>query len=361
MQILEKYHPAAIRIADQTDLISVIIAAYNAPDYIERAISSVRNQTYQNLEILVVDDGSTDDTGVICDRIACRDGRIRVIHKENGGLADSRNTGLAAAKGAYVAFMDGDDWVDPDMYEKMLATMKEQGANIAICRYRQVHRDYTEDLSVDRVVLFEGQEALQEYIRETKEYSIQNAAWNKLYKRETLNGIVFPARWYEDILFTTMALSRAERCVYLDTAYYNYIIDREGSYMNVRINEHTFTDQIPSYYDKTKFLQELGRPDLADTHDYFFFKRLLYFYEYVYGADMPQRGQYLEQLTQLIRDNREHYARAYGCAVADPRDYRKMKLFLKSPWLYIRRVQLDRKVIIPFKILIKKCLGKYKS
>ena len=359
MKVLEQYHPAKIYTDDQTDLLSVIIPAYNIADYIERGLDSVRNQTYRNLEIIVVDDGSTDDTGARCDRIASEDQRIQVIHKENGGPAEARNVGIVRAKGSYIGFVDGDDWVDPDMYEKMLGALKEQRADIAICRYRHVYKSYTEEKSVDRAILFEGQEALQYYVQETEEYAIQNAAWNKLYKREVLANITFPVgKWYEDIMFATMALSRANRCIYLDTACYNYIIDREGSIMNTQINPRTFTDQIPAYYEKTKFLKDLGRQDLADIHDYFFYKRLLLFYSQLEKLNIPERDEFLERLSQIIQENKDHYARAYSCSVADPRDYKKMKLFLKSPARYSRKIRLEERIVIPIKAKIKGILKK---
>ena len=359
MKILDRYHPARISIGQQTDVISVIVTAYNISEYIERGVNSIRAQTYQNLEIIVVDDGSTDATGEVCDRIAMKDGRVRVIHKENGGPAEARNVGTAQARGRYIGYVDGDDWIDPDMYEKMLGALKEQQADIAVCRYRQVYKTHTEDQSVDRAVLFEGQEALQYYVQETKEYAIQNAAWNKLYRREILTDIRFPVgKWYEDIMFATMALGCARRCIYLDTACYNYIIDREGSIMNTQINPRTFTDQIPAYYEKTKFLKELGRQDLADIHDYFLYKRLLLFYNQLYWSDLPDRDAYVEQIVQIIQEQKDNYAKAYGCSIADPRDYKKMKLFLRSPFCYRCKIRLEERVVIPLKVKVKRIIGK---
>lgn len=356
MKILEQYHPQ-IRPEDQTDLISVIVAVYNIKDYVRKGVDSVRAQTYRNLEILLIDDGSTDASGALCDQIASEDGRVRVLHKKNGGLSDARNAGLAAAEGSYICFVDGDDWIDPDMYEKMLGAMREQGADVGICRYRQVHREYTVDGSRDRVIVFEGQEVLRHYVQETKEYAIQNAAWNKLYKKEILTGLQFPVgKWYEDILFTTRALSRTECCIYLDTACYNYIIDREGSIMNAQIGPRIFTDLIPAYYEKTAFLEAQGWPDLAATHNYHFFRRLLLFYHQIEESDLADKEKYLARLTQIIQENREHYAAAFGGPTADPRDYRKMQLFLKSPARYSRRVRLEERMIIPLKSKIKHLL-----
>ena len=359
MEILEGYRPSGEAVCGQEDLISIVIAAYNIAEYIERGVASVCGQSYRNLEILVVDDGSTDGTGALCDRIASGDGRVRVIHKENGGLSDARNAGLAQARGDYIAFVDGDDWIDARMYEDMLSALKEQRADAAVCRYRQIYRDHTDDGSVDRAVVFEGQEALEQYVRETEEYAIQNAAWNKLYRREILDGLTFPTgRWYEDIMFTTVALSRVKRCIYLDTAYYNYIIDREGSIMNARINSRTFTDQIPAYYEKTAFLEKMGRRDLAEIHDYFFYKRLLLFYSLTERSQSEEKAEFLEKLTQIIRRDSSRYEKAFTCPAADPRDYRKMKLFLKSPARYSRKVRMEERWMIPLKAKIKGILKK---
>lgn len=357
MKIIEHYQAAAIPKENQKDLISVIVAAYNIEDYIEKGIASIQNQTYSNLEIIVADDGSTDRTGAICDKIAAKDERVHVIHKENGGPAEARNVGVAQAKGRYIGFVDGDDWIDPDMYEKMLSALLAYEADMAICRYRQVHKTHTEDASVDRAVLFEGQEALHYYVEENEEYAIQNAAWNKLYKKEILENVAFPVgKWYEDIMFATVVLSHAKRSVYLDTAYYNYIIDREGSIMNTQINPRTFTDQIPAYMEKTKFLKDLGRQDLADIHDYFFYKRLLLFYNQLKERKLNGRDTYLQEITDIIYCNRERVRQVFSCPTADPRDRKKAMLFLKSPKRYWYKVKWDNTVVIPLKVMVKSIL-----
>lgn len=355
MEILEQYRPPKIKEEEQTELISVIMAAYNIEAYIERGVRSVCGQTYRNLEIIVVDDGSTDDTGRILDKLAESDARIRVIHEENGGPARARNTGIAAAKGNYIGFVDGDDWIDSDMYEKLFAALKDKQANLAVCRYRQISRTETLDGSVDRAVLFEGQEALAAYVEEREEFVIQNAAWNKLYQRELLTEIFFPdGRWYEDIMFATKALARAGRCIYLDIALYNYIIDREDSIMNRRINPRTFTDHIPAYYEKTKLLQELGREDLALTHDYFFYKRLLLFYGDLSKTE-DSEGFRL-RLEEVLRRDRKRAESAFRTLSADPRDRKKLALFYRSPAAYCRKLRWDEQVVIPCKVWVKKLL-----
>ncbi|MFG6339750.1 MAG: glycosyltransferase [Lachnospiraceae bacterium] len=356
MEILKQYRPPKLHEDEQTELLSVIVAAYNIEAYIERGVRSVCEQTYRNLEIIVVDDGSVDATGRILDELAENDSRIRVIHEENGGLAHARNTGIAAAQGSYIGFVDGDDWIDPDMYEKLFSALKDKRADIAVCRYRQVSRTRTLDESVDRAVLFEGQEALAVYVEEREEFSIQNAAWNKLYRKELLIGNPFPeGRWYEDIVFATEALARAGRCIYLDIALYNYIIDREDSIMNCRINSRTFTDQIPAYYDKTKLLKELGREDLALTHDYFFYKRLLLFYWELSKAEDGET--YMLRLQEILEKDRKRAEEAFLSPIADPRDRRKLKLFYRSPNAYCSKQRWDEQVVIPCKVRVKRLLG----
>ncbi len=359
MEILMQYRPPELQEEEQTELISVIVAAYNIEAHIERGIRSICGQTYRNLEIIVVDDGSADATGRILDELAGNDARIQVIHEENGGLAHARNEGIARARGNYIGFVDGDDWIDPDMYEKLYVALRDQRADLAVCRYRQISRTRTLDGSVDRAVLFEGQEALEVYVEEREEFAIQNAAWNKLYRKELLEGNLFPeGRWYEDIVFATEALARAGRCIYLDIALYNYIIDREDSIMNRRINSRTFTDQIPAYYEKTRLLQKRGREDLALTHDYFFYKRLLLFW-----GDLSRSqdgGEYQLKLQEILERDRKRAEEAFRSPVADPRDEKKLKLFYRSPAAYCRKLRWNEQVVIPCKVKVKRLLGKYK-
>ena len=350
MKILPNYQYPSIPPERQSELISVIIPAYNIAPYLERGVVSVLNQTYRNLEVILVDDGSTDKSGQICDRLAEKDDRVIVIHKKNGGLADARNVGMEAAKGSFIGFVDGDDWIDTDMYERMLGAALAQQADMAVCRYRRIYGKQVEDASVDRVAVFEGQVALQYDVEEREEYDIQNAAWNKLYRRELLDKLRFPVgKWYEDIVFSAKALSGAARCVYLDSACYNYIIDREGSIMNVKINSRTFTDQIPAYWERSSFLRELGRRDLADIHDYFVYKRLLLFYNQLKKGREPDKKKYLKEITDIIYRNRGDYERIYRCSIANPNEKRKMDLFLKSPKLYWCVMCINEAVILPIK------------
>lgn len=127
--------------------ISIIVPVYNIEKYIVRCIESILNQTYSNLEIILVDDGSTDSSGGICDEYAKKDDRIVVIHKVNGGLSDARNAGLKVVTGDYIGYVDGDDWIDSTMYEDMLSVMEAKDIKLSICRYKKVFTGETIDNS----------------------------------------------------------------------------------------------------------------------------------------------------------------------------------------------------------------------
>lgn len=350
MKILEHYRPRPIPPEEQTETISVAVAVYNSDAFLDRSIRSVLNQTYRNLEVILVDDGSTDRCPQICDRYAAADPRVKVIHKKNGGLYTSRNAGIECATGTYLTFLDGDDWLDPEMYECMLSAMREQDAQLAVCRYKWVYQDGTVDRSTDRAAVMEGQELLAKYLEEDEAWQIQNAAWNKLYKRSILGDLRFPARWYEDMLYTPQLLAKPERSVYLDHAWHNYICDRSGSIMNRGVNPRIFSDLIPNLYDRSVYLRQIGREDLALLQDYFLYKKLLLFYTEVVRSRDPQRAEHLAWLEEKLREGEERYPAIFSIPQANPNVYRKMKLFLRSPGLYNAVMRLDDSFLIPLKV-----------
>jgi len=356
LKIIEHYQPQTIPVSEQTDKISVAVAVYNSEAYLDRTIQSILGQTYRNLEVILVDDGSTDGCPAICDKYAQADPRVKVIHKKNGGLFTSRNVGMEHATGEYLAFMDGDDWIDPEMYEHMLSALKEQDADLAVCRYKWVYQDETVDISTDKAVVFEGQEILGKYLEEDDAVQIQNAAWNKLYKRSILGDLAYPPRWYEDMLYTIQLLNLPAKSVYLDHAYHNYICDRSTSIMNKGINKRIFTDLIPNLYDRSSFLRSIGREDLALLQDYFMYKRLMLFYMQVYRSDDPLKKEHLAFLEEKIRAGKPVYEKIYSIPQAKPKEYRNIRLFLRSPRLFVLKMKADDAVVNPLKVKIYRML-----
>lgn len=333
-------------------LITVAVTCYNIKDYLARSVESVCKQSYSNLEILLVDDGSTDGSEKICDEYAKRDSRIRVIHKKNGGPSESRNMAIEQAKGEYVAFVDGDDWIDTNMYENMYLALQKGNADLAVCSYKQISVNYVQDTSTDTILYFERDEALESFIKEEEEVQIQNAAWNKLFKRELLKELRFPVgKLYEEIVFTTKLLHMARRVVYLNQCYYNYVVDRVGSIMNTGMNKRIFTDQIPLYYEKRKYLQSIERQDLVDIHNFFFYKRMLLHYLELKKTKPEEYKSYCKKIVKIIKEEKQYILEAYLSSVSSKNDAIKMKMFQINPWIYEGFVRMNERYLLPYKML----------
>ena len=329
-------------------IISVIVSVYNIEKYIARAVESVCNQTYQDLEIILVDDGSTDNSGIICDEFATKDSRIKVLHKANGGLSSARNEGVKIAAGEYIAFVDGDDWIEERMYEDMILAIQKYHADIAICNYKAVGKDNVSDTSTDKIAVFEGRETLKVFIEEDIRYQIQNAAWNKLYKRSLMGDLRFPeGKLFEDIVYTTKLLAKSQRCVYLDKAYYNYIFDRSDSIMNSKKVERLLTDQVPAYKEKGEFLLSIGEKELFLTHQFFFYKRMLLHYKEAKEKKPEGYEKFIRDLRKLICDKPVWEAfegKSKG-------EWLRMKLFTISPALYDAFTYVNENYILPNKMV----------
>lgn len=189
--------------------ISVIIPVYNVAPYLTRCLDSVVGQTYQNLEIILVDDGSTDGSGAICDGCASRDSRITVIHQKNQGLSAARNAGLERMAGELVGFVDSDDWIEPDFYELLERKMEDTQADIVTTGYYYTYRDKEIRCRMPAgSVTYLGQEGLRALSRG----ELYHVVWNKLYRRELFAGLPFAeGRTYEDVLISYRLLLRAKR------------------------------------------------------------------------------------------------------------------------------------------------------
>ena len=174
---------------EQNPLISVIVPVYNVEAWLPRCGDSILSQTYENLEILLVDDGSTDDSGLICEEYAKKDTRIRVIHKENGGLSSARNSGLDAASGEYIGFVDSDDWIEPEMYAEMLSLMLKSDAQI-VCAGRYDVAGGTGEKTVGLCPKRQEQVSGEELAGRIFLWDhCDSSACDKLYRRELFDGI----------------------------------------------------------------------------------------------------------------------------------------------------------------------------
>lgn len=248
-----------------TPLISVIIPVYNVEAYLDRCVESIVNQTYRNLEIILVDDGSPDNCSAMCDTWAARDSRIKVIHKENGGVTSARLRGVAEASGDWIAFADGDDFLEPWMYERLMKNALEHDADISHCGYRMVLpsgkvRDYYGT----------GKLAVQDQHTGVKDLLegriVEPSLWNKLFRRELLIGLEqkmdSSIRINEDQLMNYYLFRQAKRSVFEDVCPYHYIL-RPGSAANARLNIHQLED--PLKVKKILLRETEENPELCRT------------------------------------------------------------------------------------------------
>lgn len=225
----------------KTPLVSVIVPVYNVEACLPKCVDSILKQSYQNLEILLVDDGSPDNCGSICDRYAGMDTRIRVIHKENGGLSSARNTGLAVATGECIGFVDSDDWIEPDMYARMVSLLEAYDAQM-VCAGRY---DVDETTGAKTVGLCPAKEECitgEELAGRIFLWAgCDSSACDKLYRRELLQGFRYPeGKVCEDVPVTYRLALKAQRAVLCDKPLYNYF-HRTGSISKgFVISEKTF-------------------------------------------------------------------------------------------------------------------------
>lgn len=243
--------------------ISVIVPVYKVEPYLSRCLDSIINQTYRNLEIILVDDGSPDRCGEICDEYARQDSRIRVIHKANGGLSDARNHGIDVAIGDYIAFVDSDDYVATDMYEKMLARLELDNSDMVVCNYYRFDEGSAPPKDgyiqlPDRVLTQD--EAFDFYLQIGGDYV---SAWNKLYKRTIFDDLRYPVgKIYEDTFVIHEVLNRCARISHLNEQFYYYVM-RSGSILHATFSTKNL-DIGEAFINQYHFARRTNRQDFRN-------------------------------------------------------------------------------------------------
>lgn len=213
-------------------MISIIVPIYNVEKYLPQCLDSLISQTCRDIEIILVDDGSPDKCPEICDAYAKKDARIKVVHQINGGVSSARNTGLKASRGEYIGFVDPDDWVAPEMYEKMMEALADHKADLAICGYQYCHADGS--MIEERKYNRKPPEILsqKEMMRRCSDIppTIRHVVWNKLFRRKLLQDLSFQESLSasEDVKVLTEYLKKCQNAVFLHEPYY-YNRVRPGS------------------------------------------------------------------------------------------------------------------------------------
>ena len=247
-------------------LISVIVPVYKVEPYLCQCVDSILAQTYKNLEIILVDDGSPDRCPQICDDYAKKDERIRVIHKENGGLSDARNAGLDIVTGEYIGFVDSDDWIAPDMYAQLMETSLKRNADISVCGYQESNGKRT--LATKSMARREKKYTVEEAFREVLlSGEISVTMWNKVYRRNLFDGIRFPkGETFED---GAVFYKLFDKCSCIAHT------GRIGYYYRKRLGSITFSDyrslssQVHKNYRHLKSHLEVRHPALIQEFRYY--------------------------------------------------------------------------------------------
>lgn len=295
MSILEK---------EMAPVISVIIPIYNAERYLDQCISSVLNQMYQNLELLLIDDGSTDSGSDICRSYSQKDPRVCYVRQENAGVSAARNKGLELARGEWIGFVDSDDWIEPNFYETLMRLAMESGADIVACSsiYEFKNTSFTKRDSGDIKILRGTQELLDGYVKDyTKEL------WSKIYRRHVVDGFQFPVgKRCEDIAFCFHVFLHCEKMACFKKALYHYR-QRKGSIMHApKVNRHIeFWEIQKSGFDAVEaYLKEEHR------------KRMIYdccmcaykLWTEVAKVTRKERKLYEKKLREIAEVNRSFYS-----------------------------------------------------
>lgn len=299
-------------------VISVIVPVFNVQEYVGKCVTSIRKQTYEHLEILLVDDGSTDLSGALCDKMQKLDARIQVIHKENGGLSSARNTGIDHACGDFIFFVDSDDWIDSDTLEALVQIAEGENADIAECSYRNVFKDHVEEETSNTGELVIGDTAFAMQCQLDWRY-FKSVAWNKLYKRSIFeDGKRYPqGRFHEDEFFTHQAFFSARKLVYVDLSKYNYVRERDGS-ITGKVSS-TILDGCYALRERVDFAVEKHMEDkliqnIKNIYCFFVFNRLYECYKAgIWDDRVAQMLKFVQNDSSQVLswEISEQYARLY--------------------------------------------------
>ena len=320
-----------------TPLISVIVPVYRVEEYLERCVKSILSQTYKNLEVILVDDGSPDQCPAICDACADKDARVKVIHQENKGLSGARNAGIDAASGEYLAFVDSDDYVSPHFIKELYQLLQDTGCAIGQCRFSYVKGDGLVEEGDSAFCIYRGESLMEQLYGPEEKATCFVVAWNKLYRAELFKetGIRYPeGRIHEDEATTYRLFHEAKKLAFLDRALYGYYTENGGSITSVfsakRLQWLTAHEERIAFFKKNGYekLLPAAYRKLCDACITFYFR-------------CTEKVKDAEELKKELRKRLETY-RADGAAwiAALPLKTRMgYELFSMSPGLYAKMLQ----------------------
>lgn len=290
---------------EKEPLISVIVPIYKVEKYIEKCVKSIINQEYQNLEIILVDDGSPDNCGKICDDYEKIDSRIKVIHKQNGGLSSARNAGIDVAKGEYIGFVDSDDFIEPFMYKNLINVILSQKCRLAVCGINYVFEDGHVVKKTE-----EGNDDVMEFERAITEMNTYRlfdmGAWSKLYDASLFDNIRFPeGKLSEDFYIMFKIFDRAQKVAFVSKPAYNYLQRQNSISRNVKINR----DFEYAAFEQMKYLDEYY-PQLSVLGHTAYASAALTVYDFYLKNNVKCPKDVLEHFKQVVYENKDAIKKA---------------------------------------------------
>lgn len=302
--------------------ISVIVPVYKVEKYLENCIESILAQTYREYELLLIDDGSPDSCGEICDKYAFLDDRIRVVHKPNGGLSSARNAGLDVAKGEYISFVDSDDTVHPEFLETLLSLCEKNGCQISMCDYLAVELDSIrlERQPIGHIEIISSEEAVERSCSELEPMRY-TFAWNKLYRKDLFENFRYPVGKLHEDDFTTYLLLWKSNKVAVSDLYLYWYLQRPDSIMGRKFND-TRLDRLEAFQNKLAFLKQQRMDSVYNNLMVIYYRLLWATYEQVRESmNNGDSGRILETIEKEAR----HYEHKI-LAMPGKRDIDKVRL-----------------------------------
>lgn len=238
----------------EKDKISIVVPVYNVEEFLPRCVESILKQSYKNLEILLIDDGSTDNSGTLCDNYAKNNQNIRVYHKKNGGLSDARNYGIEKATGNYIAFIDSDDYIAEDYCKILYNNLIKYEADISICAFIKTDgkNDNIEE-NKEQITTYTGIDKQKNILNHMN--TITTVAWNKLYRKEMWDNLRYPkGKINEDEFVVHYLMHKAKKVVYTNIILY-YYYQRANSIMKKKFSSERF-DVIDAFQERWQFYKE---------------------------------------------------------------------------------------------------------
>ena len=285
-------------------MISIIVPVYKVMPYLRRCVDSILSQTYHNVEVLLIDDGSPDGCGEICDKYSKKDERVRVFHTENRGLSAARNLGLQEAKGEYIGFVDSDDWIEPWMFEVLLKILEETNADVSVCDFVQEPDSFEKEFRPLEAA-YQGTDILKALLEKRINYNV----WNKLFRRELFDEIRFPeGKNYEDIALMHRIMFVAKRVVVIPMTGYHYRVRSDSITRNYTAKN--LIDHADAYLDSYSFLCSCQLESIAEKQPELLrlpAKGISIVWRWWHGCSEEEKEKYQNKITEMLFLTQKHF------------------------------------------------------